>query len=326
MRNPPILTINDDDVAAEAGAAQARRHASEVVRSHLETHASLNPGASSDYVTWLATLHPENADVTIDTRFFVPNNPWWTIYEDVKYHGGGVVPLTATAVPVNDEEINNTSEQSPQGRPNSSSSPSGVGGAGYGTYKTNSALPFYLICSPLSLMTGFLVGIMAIFGTFLCEFLALLLCHYPAVLFYKTSKTCFSPTGPFTLLPFSILMLVYSCLVFADSLVLLTSVILVEAMAIVGYTVQLVTGGILMASFWHQYTRRSCHGIRIMFRKCSTSSEPSRHFIFSCYSSNDEEQDETINVQGLQDSVTDVTSTDVEAVAVVEHVTSSFKD
>ena len=295
MRNPPILTINDDDVAAEAEAAQARRHASEVVRNHLETHASLNPGASSDYVTWLATLHPENADVTIDHRFFVPNNPWWTIYEDVKYHGGGVVPVTATAVPVNDDETNNAHEQSPQGLPNSSSSSSASGGAAKkGKYKTNTPPPFYLVCSPLSLMTGFFVGIMAIFGTFLCEFLALLLCHYPAVLFYKTSKTCFSPTGPFTLLPYSIFMLLYSCLAFVDSLVLLTSVILVEAMAIVGYTVQLITGGILMASFWHQYTRRSCHGIRVMFRQCSTNSEPSRHFIFSCYySSKDEEQVET---------------------------------
>ena len=325
MRNPPILTINDDDVAAEAEAAQARRHASEVVRNHLETHASLNPGASSDYVTWLATLHPENADVTIDHRFFVPNNPWWTIYEDVKYHGGGVVPPTATAVPVNDNEINNSDSQSPQALPNSSSS-STSGGAGYGKYKTNTAPPFYLVCSPLSLMTGFLVGVMAIFGTFLCEFLALLLCHYPAILFYKTSKTWFSPTGPFTLLPYSIFMLVYSCLAFADSLVLLTSVILVEAMAIIGYTVQLITGGVLMASFWHQYTRRSCHGIRVMFRQCSTNSEPSRHFIFSCYSSNNGEEDETIYVQELQEDNTNANSRDVEAVVVVEHVTSSFKD
>jgi hypothetical protein len=75
MRQPPALdqqpSRNDDEEAAYQ-AAMARRHASELVRDHLETHATNNPGASSDYVTWIATLHPENADITIDQRFFIP--------------------------------------------------------------------------------------------------------------------------------------------------------------------------------------------------------------------------------------------------------------
>ena len=37
------------------------------------------------FVTWIATLHPENADVTIDQRFFVSGNPWWAIYEDIPF-------------------------------------------------------------------------------------------------------------------------------------------------------------------------------------------------------------------------------------------------
>lgn len=75
MRQPPVLDqqpTRTDDEEAEYQAVMARRHAGELVRNHLETHAVNNPGASSDYVTWIATLHPENADITIDHRFFIP--------------------------------------------------------------------------------------------------------------------------------------------------------------------------------------------------------------------------------------------------------------
>jgi hypothetical protein len=75
MKQPPALDqqpSHTEDEEAEYQAAMARRHGSEIVRDHLETHAANNPGASSDYVTWIATLHPENADITIDQRFFIP--------------------------------------------------------------------------------------------------------------------------------------------------------------------------------------------------------------------------------------------------------------
>ena len=71
----PISTMpseDEDDRHANLEAARHREHASTIVRNHLENHAANNPGASSDYVTWIATLHPENADITIDQRFFVP--------------------------------------------------------------------------------------------------------------------------------------------------------------------------------------------------------------------------------------------------------------
>ena len=63
-------TQDEDDEQAILEAARHREHASSLVREHLENHAANNPGASSDYVTWIATLHPENADITIDQRFF----------------------------------------------------------------------------------------------------------------------------------------------------------------------------------------------------------------------------------------------------------------
>jgi hypothetical protein len=94
MRPPPVLDQRstarpDDDEEAEYQTAMARRHASEMVRDHLETHAANNPGASSDYVTWVATLHPENADITIDQRFFIPGThliAWHSGYSQITRH------------------------------------------------------------------------------------------------------------------------------------------------------------------------------------------------------------------------------------------------
>mmetsp|Transcript_859 Transcript_859/g.1571 ORF Transcript_859/g.1571 Transcript_859/m.1571 type:complete len:93 (-) Transcript_859:2009-2287(-) len=80
MKQPPVLqTMSNDDEEAEIQAVMARRHASEMVRDHLETHAANNPGTSSDYVTWIATLHPENAEITIDQRFFIPGVCLWNL-------------------------------------------------------------------------------------------------------------------------------------------------------------------------------------------------------------------------------------------------------
>ena len=75
QENPHVTTTPTaptEDEALELEAARNRHRASMIVRDHLESHAANNPGASSDYVTWIATLHPENADIAIDQRFFIP--------------------------------------------------------------------------------------------------------------------------------------------------------------------------------------------------------------------------------------------------------------
>ncbi len=70
--NQPTSSESSEDGRAMQQAARHRQDAQNLVRDHLRNHAQHNPGASSDYVTWIATLHPENADITIDRRFFVP--------------------------------------------------------------------------------------------------------------------------------------------------------------------------------------------------------------------------------------------------------------
>jgi hypothetical protein len=72
-----------EDAAAEAQAAEAREQGTDLIREHLEHHLNQNPGSS--YVTWIATLHPENATVTIDPRFMIEGNPWKTVYNETKY-------------------------------------------------------------------------------------------------------------------------------------------------------------------------------------------------------------------------------------------------
>lgn len=308
MRNPPILAIEESDVAAEAQAAQTRHHASELVRRHLENHASLNPGASSDYVTWLATLHPENAEITIDQRFFVPGNPWWTIYEDTKHNG--VLP-TATAVPVfQDREsegevvqqhINGRTGHKSSDHPDSSST-----GADSHTHPP----PFYLVCSPISIFAGVLVGFHALLGTLLCEFLALFLCHFPAAVFWKSAQAC-SPPSICTGVPYSLCMLIYYAFALCDSIVLLTSVMVVEVLAIVGYLVELVTGGVIMATFWHQYIRRSCHGIRVKFRQLS-GQDPSRHVVLLCCTPHAQSvNQQSMNQRDLMEDVVPVAAVDL---------------
>lgn len=105
MKSPPILNREDKD--PEVQVAEARASGESIIRHHLDNHLAHNSGASSDYISWIATLHPENAQVEIDERFFVPGNPWWSIYEETVK----VPYATAVAVPVDmDEEVGSSND------------------------------------------------------------------------------------------------------------------------------------------------------------------------------------------------------------------------
>ena len=70
------------------------------IQHHCVQHLSHNP--SSSYVSWIATLHPENAQVTINTRFLTPDNPWLTVYEEAKedlQKGKGTIPGVLLSAP-----------------------------------------------------------------------------------------------------------------------------------------------------------------------------------------------------------------------------------
>eukprot|EP00978_Attheya_sp_CCMP212_P039895 scaffold212008_cov56-Attheya_sp.AAC.1 len=75
---PSVPPLEDEEELLEA--QEARDRGTQLIRDHLEEHLANNP--SSTYVTWIATLHPENATVTIDERFLIPNNPWLVVYAE----------------------------------------------------------------------------------------------------------------------------------------------------------------------------------------------------------------------------------------------------
>ncbi len=64
------LDSSDEEAQAQAAVTASREAGITTIRNHCEHHLISNP--TSTYVTWIATLHPENAHVTIDSRFLIP--------------------------------------------------------------------------------------------------------------------------------------------------------------------------------------------------------------------------------------------------------------
>ena len=254
MRSPPILHLDDAD--AETAAAHGREQGAAVISSHLSNHLEHNPGRSSDFVTWIATLHPENADVSVDERFFIPGNPWWRIYEEqCKLQG---IP-SATAVPVNSDPT----DPEAVGQPTVNGAP-----------KPPPPPHYCLQCSPVDMFTGLFISLMAFFGVFLTETLALLI-YLVAAFFYKFANAL-CPPNAFTGLPYSFLMVFYYSFALADSFTLLSSVLVAEFVALAAWISTFCFGGLLRANEWHQFVRRNCHFIRAAYRK--HFQEPPRHF------------------------------------------------
>ncbi len=61
---------SNEEAQAQAAVTASREAGIATIRNHCEHHLISNP--TSTYVTWIATLHPENAHVTIDSRFLIP--------------------------------------------------------------------------------------------------------------------------------------------------------------------------------------------------------------------------------------------------------------
>lgn len=268
--------VNDEDEEDQRAALEAsrhREHAQNLVREHLENHVAHNPGASSDYITWIATLHPENADITIDYRFFLPGNPWWTIYEDTK---NNPIPI-ATAVPVvsnlsdtvrEEEDLEQGGEKNDPEQPLSREA----------TTKEESP-HCCLTCNPLALVAALVIIAPAAAAVLAMELLAFLFLFVPATLFYQAGQA-FAPPNICTCLLYLVFMTLYNAMVLAESILLLASVLFTECIGMVGLLVGFLTGGCLWATHLQQSIRRTCHGIRITFRhngsdsRSSSSSSP----------------------------------------------------
>lgn len=261
---------NNDDEEDQRAALEAARHrqdAQNLVREHLENHVAHNPGASSDYVTWIATLHPENADVTIDYRFFVPGNPWWTIYEDTK---NNQIPI-ATAVPVSnlsdtvreEEDL----EQGEKADPEQPLPKQDVVTKTTTSHSKEEPPPHCcLTCNPIAYVTGLAILAPAAFAVLAIELVAFVFLYVPSTLLYHAGQA-FAPPNICTCLLYFVFMSLYCAMALADSIVLVASVLCTECIGVVGLLVGFLTGGCLWAKHLQQSIRKTCHGIRIAFRR-----------------------------------------------------------
>uniref|UniRef100_A0A7S4JRK4 Uncharacterized protein n=1 Tax=Odontella aurita TaxID=265563 RepID=A0A7S4JRK4_9STRA len=241
VATPVDVEADERDAANEAAAAEARERGTEMIRDHLDSHLTLNPGSS--YVTWIAALHPENATVAIDPRFLTPGNPWLTVYQEGKYdlrkgEESAVVTVDAAAE-------------------DSGAPLSGV------TEEPDSAYGGFM-----DLVLGFTILILAISVAFSVELIGLY-CYASAVVCFKIFKACSDPrVSTLTALPFAICWLLYHVFRFLDVMLLFVSVMMVEVVAGINFLVcSLFSLDRQVGRSAHQRTRRFAHLTRWAFRR-----------------------------------------------------------
>ena len=244
--------IPDTDEEAQAVALAAQEEATASIREHCESHLSLNPASS--YVSWIATLHPENAHVSIDSRFLIPGNPWLTVWEEAKDQfqkksGGRAyddVLVTPTAPP---DPSDSPAADAVHGQEDDSNQHA---------RKCEGSFLDFMISSALV--------ILCVAASFVFEFVAAY-CYLSYWLCMKIVEMC-SPPNLFTLIPFFIAYVIGASFQLIDMLLLLVGVIFVESVAAANYVV--VT--ILACSHrrgkkMHHLTRKLPHMTRWAFRQ-----------------------------------------------------------
>jgi hypothetical protein len=267
--------IPDSDEEAQAVAVAAREAGIATIRQHCESHLSLNPDSS--YVSWVACLHPENARVTIDPRFMIPDNPWLSVWEEAKDElqkkGGGRryddVLVTPTAPP-----------------DPSASSATHTHGQGEDVHQHARKCEG----SCLDFIIGNALVLVSVVYSFAFE-LAAAYCYISYWLCMKIVKRC-SPPNVFTMLPFGIAYLIGAVFQLLDMLLLLVGVIVVEIIAAVNYVIVTILAlNPRQGKKMHQLTRKLPHMTRWAFRQsCFKNWDPPRKSFICGRSESDQPQ------------------------------------
>jgi len=284
MKSPPVLNRANQDPQVQA--AEARTAGESIIRDHLDNHLAHNSGASSDYISWIATLHPENAQVEIDERFFIPGNPWWSIYEETV----NMPYATAVPVPVPDEErgqqsnlkqnasceegVKYVSSTTSHSSDDLTEGPVPPLAPTAPTARQEDLSHYCLRCNPVDTSLGLMTTFHAILITFILELIALVF-YFVAAFFFHIAQAI-GPGNIFTGFFYSFFMVMYSVFATVDSSLLLSSVVGAESCIFIGWIVGCLFGGIWVANKRHQFVRRVCHRIRWAFR--NKQLEPPRTF------------------------------------------------
>jgi len=254
MQTPrPVISTSDQD--AEAAAAAARAEGTAMIRDHLNGHLQQNPIRPQDpvssYVTWIATLHPENATVSVDPRFLIPGNPWMTVFEDAK---AGPIPV-AQLVQIDEELSPSTQQQHQVTHPPSSSCEGNI----------------------FTLVIGYSISLSAVAAVIAIE-LAATVVYLTAAMFFYFCKLCMWKLNIITVVPFATSYIVWRCMALTDFMLLLVSVIVSEILALTCSMCNTIFGGCQSGAAWHQHIRRVSHLSRWAFRYPFDQWNPPRDF------------------------------------------------
>lgn len=251
---PLATSVDPSDREARAAAAAAREACVADIRNHCDSYLQSNQGSAS-YVTWIATLHPENASVEIDPRFLIPGNPWLTVYEEAKedFQKGRVAASSVSVSPSAPDLEGGTDDAKSSG-------------------KTFSGF--------LDLVIGATLALTAVLSAFTIEICA----AYCFLSYWLCDRVCTkcAPVGLFSWLPFFIAYVIGQSFRLIDILLLFTSVIIVESIAGMNYLLCLIFAcSHEVGKNAHQMTRRLSHHVRWAFRRPFKDCEPKRSYFGS---------------------------------------------
>jgi len=260
---PPLaeegnIVYDDDEEEARATANAARDEGIAAIRHHCENHLSCNP--QSTYVTWIATLHPENAEVVIDPRFLIDGNPWLVVYEQTKddLQKGRISPETSAVAEVS---ING-----------------GRGGEGNQQVDSETTTTTKK-CKCGGGMLDFAIGCSLVLSS-VCASLAIELagsyCYLSYWLCHQIMRCC-TPSTMLTCLPFCMAFFLGKVFKLLDAVLLLTSIIVVECIGGTNYVLcTILACDHDQGRAMHQMTRRLPHLVRWAFRQKFAKWNPPR--------------------------------------------------
>ena len=265
----PVVVSDETDILALESAAEAREQGVSVIRDHLSSYLEQNPEAN--YVTWIATLHPENAEVSIDPRFLIPGNPWSTVFEEAKAAARNGVNGNVTTA---SEEANTAGDIGTSSSAAAAAVTSGDPPRNKNEQSTSpSTSPYY----------GGLIPLIVGFSMILYSVLVALTLQVTSAGFYLMAvmnyQICqvFPRLNPCTIVFYALPWFLLQVFRFLDSLLLIIDIFLVEVLAAVAYLVCApLAFSHAVGIFYHQRTRRLAHYVRWACRKPFRGLDPPR--------------------------------------------------
>ena len=200
----------------------------------------------ASFVSWAATLHPESATTSIDSRHQSNENPWMTVYhETVSVMTEDGLPVAVQVVSV-DEDHDDSSLHHPSdshGRDNGDSGEHTV------TNSPSRRPQPWRHSNLIDLILGFALAITSILFTFKIELAAMIVYMLAAGSYYLAEKVFYQPVS---MMFKSIALLLTPIFMFVDVVLLTVSVLVTEIICWVAHLLCALFGGARSGSEWHQ--------------------------------------------------------------------------